>query len=182
LAPAAGAAVSQPSFTVALLSENGTGCPSGTTRVSALNSTEFTVNYDSYVAYAGDGAAPVDFRKNCQLDVQVGVPSGWTFGIVAADYRGYAGLDAGARGTLEASYYFSGMPIATQLAHPLSGPQDGEFEFTDQAPHVAWAPCHFSGTLNINTSISVYAGSSQSFLNEVSMGSSPVFHLGFEQC
>jgi hypothetical protein len=181
-APAVGAAVSQPSFTVALLSTNGSGCPPGTTRVSAPNNTEFTVTYYKYIAYAGDGAAPGDSRKNCQLDVQVDVPSGWTFGIVAAEFGGYAGLDAGARGILEANYYFSGDPIITPLLHPLSGPQDGDYEFTDRASLVTWAPCHFNGTLNVNTSISVYAGSHQSFLNEVSMSSSPVFHLGFEHC
>jgi hypothetical protein len=188
-APASNAAVSQPSFTVALLSENGTGCPVGSTAVSAPNNTEFTVTYDNYIAYAGGSAGLGDFRRNCQLNVQVGVPSGWTFGIVEVDYRGYAGLDTGARGTLETNYYFSARPVTPNpLLHPLSGPRDGDYEFTDQAPIVTWAPCHFNGTLNVNTSIRVYAGSNPSFLNELTVDSidvnsnTTIYHLGFEQC
>jgi hypothetical protein len=191
-APPSHAAVSQPSITVQLLSENGSGCPLGTTAVSAPNNTEFTVTYDSYIAYAGGGAAPGTWRKNCQLDVQVGIPSGWTFGIIAADYRGYAGLDTRARGMLETNYYFSGLPITTPLLHPLSGPQDGDYEFTDQAHIITWAPCHFNGTLNVNTSIRVYAGSNPSFQNQLTVDSTDlhtqtianmnIYHLGFKQC
>jgi hypothetical protein len=186
-APASNAAVSQPSFTVALLSTDGSGCPPGSTSVSAPNNTQFTVTYSVYNAFAGDGAATGANRRNCQLDVQVGVPSGWTFGIVSVDYRGYAYLDTGARGMLETNYYFSGNPITTPLYHPLAGPQDGDYEFTDKAPLVTWASCHFNGTLNVNTSIRVYAGSSPSVENEVTMDSTDlktdtIYHLGFKPC
>ena len=52
--------------------------------------------------------APINFRKNCQINVDVGVPAGWTYGIAAVVYRGYAHLGKGARGTLAASYYYAG--------------------------------------------------------------------------
>jgi hypothetical protein len=186
-APASDAAVSQPSFTVALLSTNGSGCPPGSTSVSQPNNTEFTVTFSVYNAFAGPGVGPGGNRRNCQLNVQVGVPSGWTFGIVSVDYRGYADLDTGASGMLETNYYFTRQPITTPLFHPLSGPQNGDYEFTDKAPLVTWAPCHFNGTLNANTSIRVSPGSNPSFVNEVTMDSADfstdaIYHLGFEAC
>src|SRR5579859_1635416 len=106
----AATSVQPPYFTVRLLSANGSGCPPGSTAVSQANSTEFTVTYSQYMATAGGGASAGEFRKNCQLNVNVGVPSGWTFGILAVDYRGYAHLGNAARGTLSASYYYAGLP------------------------------------------------------------------------
>src|SRR5215469_10361320 len=106
IAPAAARAAatdqSPPHFTVRLVSVAGAGCPSGATAVSAASDSIFTVTYDQYSATAGGGASPGDFRKNCQLNVDVGVPAGWTYGIAAVDYRGYAHLGRGAHGTLAA--------------------------------------------------------------------------------
>lgn len=181
------AAVIAPVFTVHLLSVNGSGCPPGSTAVSQASGSEFTVTYSNYIATAGDGASPLDFRKNCQLDVSVGVPSGWTYGVLEVDYRGFAYMDKDAHGSLSAGYYFAGLAQTYRQQHPLSGPQSGNYEFTDQAPVVGWAPCHFNDTLNVNTDVRVFAGSNKSFLNELTMDSSDVnlstvYHLGFKQC
>jgi hypothetical protein len=187
-APANAATSAQPPyFTVHLLSANGTGCPGGSTAVSQATSTEFTVTYNQYIATVGDGARPGDFRKNCQLNVSVGVPSGWTFGILAVDYRGYANLGKAAYGTLSASYYYAGLPQTYQQTHSIYGPKDGNYEFTDQAAAVAYAPCHFNATLNINTAVRAYVGSDKTFYNLLTMDStdvnmSTIYHLAFRQC
>lgn len=190
LAPApanAATSVQPPYFTVRLLSANGSGCPPGSTAVSQANSTEFTVTYSQYMATAGGGASAGDFRKNCQLNVNVGVPSGWTFGILAVDYRGYAHLGNAARGTLSASYYYAGLPQTYQQTHTVYGPRDGDYEFTDQSAAVAYAPCHFNATLNVNTAVKAYVGSDRTYLNLLTMDStdvdmSTVYHLAFRQC
>jgi hypothetical protein len=190
-AAAAGAAPGPPSFTVRVLSANGSGCPPGSLLRTAVvrqgSSLELTVTYSVFDAFAGDGVALGGFRENCQVNALVGVPSGWTFTVVAVDYRGYAHLGAGARGTLETSYYFSGLPTTVPLAHSLSGPEDGNFEFTDQVPLPAWAPCHFSATLNVSTSIRVYPGSDKSFLNMLALDSpdqdvGASYRLALERC
>src|SRR4051794_2712876 len=64
---------------------NGTGCPankpgSATVAVSPDN-TAFTVTYSEYQAAAGAGAARTDARKNCQLNIMVHVPSGFTYAV-----------------------------------------------------------------------------------------------------
>jgi hypothetical protein len=187
-APAtASAAPSQPSFTVRLLTANGSGCPLGSAAVSQASSSEFTLTYSQYIATAGGGAPPTDFRKNCQLNVSVGVPSGWTYGILEVDYRGYAYLGHNARGTLSADYYFAGHSQTARQQHSIYGPRDGDYEFTDRATAVVYAPCHFSATLNMDTAVRLFAGSDKSLLNELTMDStdvdmSTIYHLGFRRC
>ena len=176
-----------PNFTVHLFSVNGSGCPAGSTAVSEASGTAFTVTYSQYIATAGSGASPVAFRKNCQLNVSVGVPSGWTFGILAVDYRGYAHLGNGARGTLSASYYYAGLPQTYQQQHSITGPMDRDYEFTDQSAAVAYAPCHFTTTLNVNTELRTFRGTDKSDFNMLTMDSSDVkmstvYHLAFKEC
>ncbi len=149
-----------PHFTVRLLTANGSGCPPGSAAVSAPNNTEFTVTYDNYLADDGNGSGPTDFRKNCQLNVVVGIPSGWTFGIAGVQYRGFADLDTGAQGQLEADYYYAGVPGTFPQDHSLFGPMDGTYEFDDEFPVVTFAPCHFNATVNVDTSLQVFQGES----------------------
>ena len=147
-----------PSFTVRLLTANGSGCPRGSTAVSRLSSSEFTVTYDQYIASAGGDADPIGFRKNCQLNTRVGIPAGWTFGVSEVDYRGYARLGRGARGTVGASYYFAGLPGTVRQSHRIHGRTDRDYEFDDRANVVTWAPCRTAVGLNINTELRAYAG------------------------
>ncbi len=192
IAPASARAVTPgqptpPQFTVRLVAAHGSGCPVGSTAVSAPSATTFVVAYDQYVADAGDGAKPNDFRKNCLLDVVVGVPAGWSFGIAGVQYRGFAALGTGAQGTLEASYYFGGLPAPYLQPHSLLGPMNNDFEFDDQQPLPEYAPCHYNGTLHIDSSLNVSQGTDPSFFNELAMDSSEpevvtIFHLAFQQC
>jgi hypothetical protein len=185
---AANAAPSQPPyFTVSLVTANGTGCPAGSAAVSQVNSTVFTVTYSKYTAFAGGGVSPILRRLNCELDVQVGVPSGWTYGILEVDYRGYAYLDNDASGKLAADYYFAGQPITQHQQHTIYGPKDYNYTLSDYAGVMAWAPCHFNATLNVDTSVRVSPGDDTSFANELTMDSSVVglgtlYHLGFRRC
>jgi hypothetical protein len=186
-ARAAAPAQPPPQFTVHLVSTAGSGCPHGSTAVSEASDTIFTVTYDQYIATAGGGAGPADFRKNCQLNVDVGVPAGWTYGIAAVDYRGYAHLGNGARGALTASYYYAGLSGTYRQHHPLYGPADTDYQFSDQAPLVAYAPCRFHTTLNINTALNVYRGTDPSFFNLLTVDSTDVnmttiYQLTFRQC
>ncbi len=171
-----------PHFTVQLLTVNGSGCPPGSTVVSAPSATTFKVTYSQYLVDAGGGTSPADFRKNCQLNVLVGVPSGWTYGIAGEQYRGFADLDTGAQGTLEADYYYAGVPGTFPQDHSLSGPMNNVYEFDDESPVVTFAPCHFTGTVNIDTSLEVFQGTDPSFFNDITMDSTDSLRLSFKHC
>jgi hypothetical protein len=186
---AANAAPSQPPYyTINLITANGSGCPPGSTTVSQVNNTEFTISYSNYEAADGPGIPPLQNRENCTLAVNIGVPSGWTYGLAEVDYRGFAQLDSGAQGRLTASYYLAGTPGTIHQTHTVYGPQSGDnYTFNDFIGIVSWAPCHFNDTLNVDTSAQVLPGSSSSFVNELTMddtnlGVHTLYHLSFRQC
>jgi hypothetical protein len=186
-APASGglAPAQPPWYTIRLITANGSGCPQGTkTSVSQGPGPELAVTYSDYIAYAGNGARPDDFRKNCVLSIRVGVPSGWTFGIAQATYRGYANLDVGATGTVEADYWLQGLPWTVQSTRNVRGPTNHDYAFTDVAPVGSFAVCHTGTALNVDTSVRVSAGSGKSSLNESAMvdSLSATLHFDFAPC
>lgn len=170
---------------------NGSGCPAGTTAVAVSeDNTAFTVTYSDYLAQAGGGSAPTAFRKNCQLNLIVHVPQGFTYAIASADYRGFAALQSGASGTQRASYYFQGSSNTASKAHPFSGPYNDNWQATDTTDwaQLVWAPCGVQRNFNINTELRVSAGTSSadkvSFMTMDSTDGdiSTVYHMAWKEC
>ncbi|MFD9597468.1 DUF4360 domain-containing protein [Kitasatospora sp. NPDC059973] len=171
---------------------NGSGCPAGTAAIAVSpDNTAFTVTYSDYIAQVGVGSKPTDFRKNCQLNLNVHVPQGFTYAIAAADYRGYAHLVPGASAVQKANYYFQGSPQTTSLSHRFTGALDDSWQATDSVAVAAlvWAPCGELRNFNINTELRVNAGTSDptrttSFMTMDSTDGSinTVYHLAWRQC
>ncbi|MGF1429628.1 DUF4360 domain-containing protein [Kitasatospora sp. LaBMicrA B282] len=180
-----------PGFTIGLVSLNGSGCRAGTAAVApSPDGTAFTVSYSNYLAQSGAGTSPTDFRRNCQLTVQVNAPQGFTYAVAEADYRGYAYLAPGASAVEQANYYFQGMPQTVSASHPFSGPVDEDWQATDTAniASLVWSPCGEIRDLNINTQLRVSQGSadpgSTSFMTMDSTDGSltTIYHLDWAQC
>ncbi|GHF54989.1 hypothetical protein GCM10010218_40420 [Streptomyces mashuensis] len=171
---------------------NGSGCPAGTANVNVSpDNTAFTVSYSHYVAQVGVGAKPTDFRKNCQLSLNVHVPQGFTYAVAQADYRGFAHLEPGAKGLQRASYYFQGMSQTTYTNHNFTGPHSEDWQVTDTTDldAVVYAPCGALRNFNINTELRVDAGTSDparttSFLAMDSTDGSinTLYHFAWKQC
>lgn len=150
-------------ITVDVVTVNGSGCPAGTAAVAvAGDNTAFTVTYSDYLAQTGVGALLTDFRKNCQLSLRVNVPSGFTYAIAKADYRGFAHLESGATALERANYYFQGMSTTTYQSHALAGAFSDDWQFTDatDSASLVYAPCGEQRNLNVNTELRVNGGSS----------------------
>ncbi|MCD0442397.1 DUF4360 domain-containing protein [Glycomyces sp. A-F 0318] len=169
---------------------NGSGCPQDTTAVAVNEgNTSFTVTYSDYLAQAGGNSDPTDFRKNCQLNLIVNVPSGFTYAIAKTDYRGFGHLEEGASGMQRASYYFSGMSQTTSSTHRLSGPLSDNWQFTDEVEvdQVVYRPCGEERNFNINTELRVSAGDDPTLKSFLAMDSTDgdietVFHFAWKQC
>ncbi|WP_190113288.1 DUF4360 domain-containing protein [Streptomyces cinnamoneus] len=171
---------------------NGSGCPAGTAAVAvASDNTAFTVSYSDYLAQVGLGAKPTDFRKNCQLGLNVHVPQGYTYAIARADYRGFAHLERGATGMERASYYFQGMSQTTSVSHRFAGPLSDNWQASDvtDAAALVYAPCGVQRILNVNTELRVSAGSSDpsttnSFMAMDSTDGSvnTLYHFAWKEC
>ncbi|MFG3284246.1 DUF4360 domain-containing protein [Streptomyces sp. NPDC048111] len=192
-APAAPSSIVAPpdKIVIEVATVNGSGCPLGTAAVAVSpDNTAFTVTYSQYMAQVGAGSKPTDFRKNCQLNLIVHVPSGFTYAVASADYRGYAHLERGASATQKASYYFQGSQDTASRTHPYAGPYDDDWQATDSTDwgQLVWAPCGVQRNFNINTELRVNAGTSDPHTNSfMAMDSTDgdiqtIYHLAWKEC
>jgi hypothetical protein len=149
--------------TIAAATSNGSGCRGGTAEVIVLpGNAGFTVTYHSeYLAHAGLGADPIDFRKNCLVSLSIDRPDGYTYAVVAARHRGFASLPSGASGLQRWSHYFQGTSPTRIVDHRFTGPYRAHWQTSDRlAPdQLLWAPCDAERNLNVNTELRVTAGS-----------------------
>lgn len=186
------AAITPPgAITVDVVTVNGSGCPAGTAQVNvASDNSAFTVTYSDYTASVGAGTGATDFRKNCQLGLRVNVPSGFTYAIAQADYRGYAYLERGATAVQRANYYFQGQSATTTVSHNFSGYMDADWQTTDETDvaSLVFKPCGTDVNFNINTSLRVSAGTSDtSTTSLMTMDStdgsvSTIYHFAWKKC
>ncbi|MBT2545788.1 DUF4360 domain-containing protein [Streptomyces sp. ISL-44] len=170
---------------------NGSGCPKNTAAIAvSQDNTAFTVTYSQYLAQAGGGTLSTAARKNCQLNLIVHVPHGFTYAVASADYRGYASLVSGASGTEKASYYFQGSSQTAARTHVFSGPYEDNWQATDKTDwaQLVWAPCGVQRNFNINTELRVDKGTAApGSTNYMTMDStdgaiSTVYHLAWKKC
>jgi hypothetical protein len=190
-ASAATTVVTPPTAKIAidLVALAGSGCQPGTAAVAvAPDNTAFTAIYSNYLAQAGPGIVTTDGRKNCQLNVLVHVPSGFTYAITKVDYRGYGLLAAGSTASERANYYFQGMTQTTTVIHNFTAPLDDNWLASDEIPiaSVAWHPCGELRNLNINTELRVAKGTSTD-VSYVTMDSTDgslttLYHLAWKKC
>lgn len=172
-----------------LVAMAGSGCRPGTADVAVSpDNTAFTAIYSEYLAQAGPGIPSPENRKNCQLNVLVHVPQGFTFAIVKVDYRGYGMLQPGATASQRANYYFQGMSQSTYTNHPIAAPLDDNWFVSDDVPVAAtvWHPCGELRNLNINTELRVSKGPSTetSFVTMDSTDGSiaTTYHMAWKAC
>jgi len=176
---------------VDMVAVNGSGCPAGTAGVTASpDHTAITITYSEYIAQVGGGASSADFRRNCQLSLNVRVPQGFTYAIAKTDYRGYAGLQKGAWGYQAANYYFQGDSHTARARHDFTGYLDDLWETTDVVGigALVWAPCGATRYLNINTELRVGLGTSdpkvtsQLTMDSTDANLATVYHLAWKKC
>jgi hypothetical protein len=169
---------------------NGTGCRPGTAAVAvAPDNTAFTVTYSEYLTQAGYGTKPTDGRKNCQLNLRVHVPQGFTYAIASAQYRGFKHVEKGATGLQKANYYFQGDALTGTKEHPIkAGEADWQFNDEVGVDALVWSKCGAERNLNINTELRVSAGTSDkkstSFINMDSTDAAinTIYHFAWEKC
>jgi hypothetical protein len=193
VAPVDSPATSVPTekITLDIKTINGSGCPAGTATASAdvaSDNTAFTVHYTNFTAKAGGGASALEARKNCQINVLVHVPQGFTYAIASAEYRGFAHLESGASALEQANYYFAGTSPTARVRHTFPGPFHGVWRAVDttDVADLVFAPCGESRNLNINAELRADAGGSSgaSFIEMDSEHASvdTIYHFAWKDC
>ncbi|HWS36722.1 MAG TPA: DUF4360 domain-containing protein [Actinoplanes sp.] len=176
-------------MSIELVAMAGSGCAPGTADVAiSPDNSAFTAIYSAYLAQAGPNIPVTENRKNCQLNVLVHAPAGFTFAIAKVDYRGYGYLRPGASAQQRANYYFQGMTVGAYANHAITAPLDDNWLITDQIPLTSqvFRPCGEQRNLNINTELRVTRGSSTdvSYLTMDSTDGSieTLYHLNWMRC
>lgn len=179
-------------MTVAVVAANGSGCPRGTADVVASpDGKAFTVTYSRFTAQVGKGAKPIDFRKNCQLALNVRVPQGYTYAIAGVDHRGFVSLARGATATQTALYYFQGERRTGRIRHSFAGPAGRDWQRSDNIAvrALSFLPCGQRRNLNLNTELRVSAGRSnpRRTTSLITMDSTDghvdtVYHVAWKKC
>jgi len=162
-APAALAAPPSKPVGIDLVTANGTGCAKGTVAIAmSADNTAFTISYSGYLAQVGVGAKPNDARKQCQLNLHIRVPDGFTYAIESVNHRGFASLASGATGVHRARYHLQDQSPPTFLEHSFAGPWLDDWQATDLAGAAgpAFAPCGTPRNLNVHSELEVTPGSS----------------------
>lgn len=93
---------------VETITYGGSGCPQGTVGQSISDDrTVFTLIFDSFVASSGPGIPSTETKKNCQINVSLRLPRGFSAWVETTTRRGYAQLSAGLSADLKATYNLS---------------------------------------------------------------------------
>jgi hypothetical protein len=178
-------------ITIDIVTVNGSGCRLGTAAIAVSpDNKAFTVTYSDYLAQVGPQARPTDFRKNCQLNLKVNVPGGFTYGIAQADYRGFADLQRGAKGTAKASYYFQGMSDTDQRSKTWNGALSDNWQVTHttDVASIIYHPCGEKRNFNINTELRVDKGTSDPkktslmAMDSTDVAFSTLYHFAWKKC
>ncbi|KAJ3306186.1 hypothetical protein HDV03_000420 [Kappamyces sp. JEL0829] len=141
------------------LTYGGSGCPAGSVASSFANDRKtFTLIFDSFIASSGTGIPVTENRKNCQINVDMHYPQGWSYAIVSVDYRGYVAIPAGVTATQKANYYFSGQTqqVSTEATF-FDAKKDIAKDYLNHnsidVASIVWSPCGASANGNVNAQV-----------------------------
>ncbi|KAJ3271236.1 hypothetical protein HDV01_006969, partial [Terramyces sp. JEL0728] len=138
------------------ISYAGTGCPAGSiAQILSDDATTFTLLMSSFVASSGPGTTITDTRKNCQININLNYPQGFSYSIDSVDYRGYVQVPAGIKATQKATYYISGQTQQVSSQTVFSTATDQDYHSHDEIDVAAyvWSPCGAVLPGNINTQV-----------------------------
>jgi hypothetical protein len=171
---------------VEVVTTNGSGCLPGTVEAAMVpGNFAFKAMFSRYTAQLGVGAAPTDFRKNCQINLVVLAPPGYTYAINRTDHHGSGSLAVGASAVERSNFYVKGQAQTSYTSHPFTGPIDADWQTTNEVLETAmvWSPCGARRNLNINTEVRVAAGTSdiRTTTSSMTMRAS-VYHLSWARC
>ncbi|MBN1174279.1 MAG: DUF4360 domain-containing protein [Micromonosporaceae bacterium] len=131
--------------TANLAAVNGSGCPAGTVAVVPYpDNTGIILSYSSFFVQRGGDSTVLQGYQNCNLDILMGIPAGFTFAVSRVVYHGYAYVLPGATARLVAKYNFQGQ-AATTSSYVLNDgkPLDDNWTIIDEFPvaELSWSPC-----------------------------------------
>ena len=143
---------------VGRVSYNGTGCPEGSASVVlSPDQKSLSMIYDQFINEAGAGQAP-RVRKNCNMTLQIDVPSKYQVAVVRLDYRGFNSIPERGATQIESKFHFVGERLAdprtaqVRRVADFQGPLNEDFTAVATVQE-AWSNCGQMTNLIIQTSM-----------------------------
>lgn len=172
-------------------SHSGNGCPQGTMRVTfAPDLLSFTVLYDQFVAQISAGQRGNRDVMNCDALIPIQLPDGMRMEITRVDFRGFAGLPAGARGLLHSILNFRGRGgdgDRINLRYQFDGPSMDNYLISTDALNEAseTSPCGGTTVLRVGTQLSIVSPKQQNAtltLDSVDASSHAIYYVNWRRC
>lgn len=124
---------------------------------------QFSLLFDGY--YLQKDPSADDLSLNCGVKVNLNVPGGWSYSLVAAEFSGYFYLDQGVSASQNTVYQFFD-PVSKALTSArgkfnsqFAGPRENSYFRTDRISAIDghWTPCsqQAANSLMIYTQVSV---------------------------
>lgn len=135
----------------------GSGCYAGSVYSNIFNDGRgLILGFDNFDPEVGPGVPLSQSRKNCQLNMYLDYPNGWSFAVAGVRLRTAAILDRGAKLFVSVAHYYSGVPTTAAFKGTLAGPYDNDV-FLDLAAQSApvWSPCGVKRALNLNAQMQI---------------------------
>ncbi|MEQ1723301.1 MAG: DUF4360 domain-containing protein [Pseudobdellovibrio sp.] len=137
----------------------GTGCPSGTASVSLTDDQSIlSVLFDAFVAQAPLNGASFD-RKSCNLRIPVSVGPGYQVALIAFDYRGFAAIPNGGRGSFEARYAYVGQRRPAIFRKNFAAGRADNYSLKNEliSTSIDWTPCSTGRDLMMTVDANILA-------------------------
>jgi len=165
----------------------GTGCAPRTAVVRlAPDRTAFTLIFSNFLAEVGPEIPLSDARRNCQANLTLQVPAGFTFAVASVDYRGFANIARGAKGMQKATYYFQGDEPQASTWRVFKGPFNADWHLRDEVDQQfrIFRKCGVERSLNINAQVRLEKGSSDNSPSMMAMDSESIqkYYIRWRAC
>lgn len=171
-------------YSMQVLSQKGSGCPSGTVEPPTYDDDNkvFNIVYNAFKVTGGQ-------MKNCQLTVKVHVPVGISFAIYQMTNRGMGYLPDKTAARLTSGAYFAGLAGGAYEAEDFTAPlgDDGFAEpweaTTEWTGGAVWSKCGESRKMFIKNNLQV-KGNKSAFmeLQDTDVNVSTYFYLATKPC
>ncbi|MEZ4741664.1 MAG: DUF4360 domain-containing protein [Bdellovibrionota bacterium] len=163
----------------------GTGCKGQEGAYAYFDGQAIVLQTEGLNVIKGERIPASEARKFCQYLIELEVPSGWTYGIVAVEGNMETYLNYGTKAVakLNASFVGDGDSGAAEIIHKYTGYDDTNFyERLDQ---VIYAPCDNNRSLKLKQALQLSKASSSRTsrrFSEAQLDSPVSFYLTWKRC
>jgi hypothetical protein len=133
----------------------GSGCDmSSATVVLSPDLKDLSLFFSQYIVEIGEGSENpllLKLTQECQVQVQLQIPSGWQMAFKGADYRGFISLPAQASAFHRLSILQEGAPIVSMREAALQGPLNNDYYVRSEVKpeRITWSSC-LGGLTSLN--------------------------------